>query len=197
MKLFRFLSFLYFLLSIPPTLSSHPHIFIHAEIEIKFDTNGLAGVQVVWTMDDMISTGLIFDYDKNFDSTFDIQETAVLRNEFFGGLREARYYTFISSGDKECTLDKLDSFKASIKNFKVQYSYFVPCRVELNPPKGNIQISLYDPTFYNYIEVPQQNVRISAGSMIQYKINSYKHPNIDFYKKQFIPRQFDITFEKK
>ena len=197
MKLFRFFCLLNLLFGSVASVYAHPHVFIQAEVQLEFDAEGLTGVRINWSMDDMISTGLMFDYDKNFNSLFEPQEVAVLRDELFGALKDTNYFTFINVGDQECKLETLDGFTASIADFKVQYSYFVPCRVKADSVKKNVHISLYDPSFYNYIELSPEHVKVSADSSIKYKIESYKNPNVDFYKRQFIPKQFDIEFARR
>lgn len=197
MKLFRFLCVFSLLFMSATPLFSHPHVFIQAEVQLEFDAEGLNGVRINWAMDDMISTGLIFDYDRNFNSQFEPEEMAVLREEMFGSLKEMNYFTFINVGEQVCKIDNLDAFMASIQDFKVQYSYFVPCRVKAEGVKKHAQISMYDPSFYNYIELQPENVKVVAEGTIKYKIESFQNPNVDFYKKQFIPQQFDIEFEKK
>lgn len=197
MKLFRFFCFLTVFLFFVGHLFAHPHVFIQAKLQVIFDSDGLNGIRVFWAMDDMISTGLMFDYDKNFNSQFESNEVEQLKNEIFTPLKDVDYFTFISVGDHSCKLENYQSFKAAIEDFKVQYSYFVPCQVKADSSPRHLIISLYDPSFYNYIEVEKENIEMHKTEPFYLKVMSYKNPNISFYKKQFTPKQFDIEFAKK
>ncbi len=83
--------FIVLLLSYPVPLAAHPHVFVDNQIEIAFDTKGLAGISVQWTFDEMFSAGIIFDYDDG-DGVFSSREIALIKEECFSNLKEYGFF---------------------------------------------------------------------------------------------------------
>ena len=95
------------ILSIPALTSwSHPHIFLYSTVKVVFDEKGLAGVQVNWVFDEMFSSMMILDFDKNRNGRFEPAEIESLKKGAFDNLRQFDYFMHI---------------KISGKSFKVKY----------------------------------------------------------------------------
>jgi len=59
---------------------SHPHVFIVQRIEVVFDDKGLAGFRIEWKFDEMFSSMIAGDYDKNQNKYLEPDEIAVMAN---------------------------------------------------------------------------------------------------------------------
>jgi ABC-type uncharacterized transport system substrate-binding protein len=49
--------------------SAHPHVFADAAVEVRFGARGLEGVRVAWTFDELFSSMVLQEYDRQRTAT--------------------------------------------------------------------------------------------------------------------------------
>lgn len=139
------------------TLLAHPHMFIDTNPTIVMDKNGLKGVEVSWVFDDMFSSVVIKDYDKNKDQKFNQKELAKLKKEAFDYTAEYHYFTKLTLGKKQLPMGAPQNFTPTIKKGRLIYHFFIPCLVPVKKGVKKVKLSIFDPTFYISFEFPEKN----------------------------------------
>ena len=92
-KLKGFLYFFFvFLLYATKTLS-HPHIFVDCTLSFVFDENGFAGIKERWVFDEMFSSMILNDFDKDRNLSLDSQEIVAIKKGAFSNLKNFNYFT--------------------------------------------------------------------------------------------------------
>jgi ABC-type uncharacterized transport system substrate-binding protein len=139
---------------------AHPHVFADNNIVFVFDRNGLAGVQIRWTFDELYSSSLILDYDKNRDHTFNPVEIRELTKQALSDLKGNHYFTHIRMNGREFSISTISDFKVAIKKNRAVYSFFVPCPMMVKASEQTADVSCYDETYY--IEIASDYQKAAA-----------------------------------
>jgi len=178
---------------------SHPHVFIVQRIEIVFDDKGLAGFEVQWKFDEMFSTMIVGDYDKNQNRCLEPDEIKAIKEGAFSYLSNYHYFTFVRIDGKPFEVKFVRDFWAGVKENKLIYRFFVPCHVAARSSYRHIVVATYDPSYYTAIFYPEDRpaaldnaggfdvesaIRQDASTSIYYDM---VHPwalFLDFRKKQ-------------
>jgi len=129
----------------------HPHVFIAQRIKIIFDDQGLAGINVHWTFDDMFTSMIAGDYDKNQNKVLEKNEVALIKKEAFSYLSDQNYFTFVKIGKKSFDVKFIQNFSAELHNKKLIYKFFIPCHVTATSNLKHVCIASYDPSYYSVI----------------------------------------------
>jgi ABC-type uncharacterized transport system substrate-binding protein len=135
---------------------AHPHVFIVQRLSIVFDNQGLAGFRVEWNFDDMFSSMIATDYDKNQNSTLEPAEVAVVKEKVFSYIAEYDYFIFVKIDGQSFKVKWIKNFNAVLKNGKLSYHFFVPCHVKAHKLFKQIVIAAYDPSYYTAIFFAQK-----------------------------------------
>ncbi len=84
-----------FIIGLHAVSSSHPHVFIHTAVDAVFDDEGLAGFQVRWLFDEMLSSMILMDYDQNDNRRFEPSEVKALEEGAFSNLKNFHYFVHV------------------------------------------------------------------------------------------------------
>ncbi|MEA2017586.1 MAG: DUF1007 family protein, partial [Campylobacterota bacterium] len=90
---------------------------------INVKDNKTTKINFKWKMDDMTSSMLIMEFDKNGDAKIDKKENFFIYTNYFLTLKDYNFYTDIKIKDKIQTFPKPKNFKASIDKYIVSYSF--------------------------------------------------------------------------
>ena len=107
------------------SLFAHPHTFIEIHPTIEFKNNRTSSIHFKWVLDDMSSSILIMDVDKNGDGVISRSENTFIQKEYFFIFEDYSYYTYIKVDGKLIKPLKAINFKATIENHKLCYSFDV------------------------------------------------------------------------
>jgi len=130
---------------------SHPHVFIVQKIKIVFDDQGLAGFNIHWTFDDMFTSMIAGDYNKNQNEVLEKSEVALIKKEAFSYLFNYNYFTFVKIDGKPFDVKFIQNFSAELHNKKLVYKFFIPCHVTVTSNFKNVRVASYDPSYYSAI----------------------------------------------
>ena len=179
-------------------LQAHPHVIIISQISISYNDNGIAGFEVKWTFDRMFTQIMLDEYDENSDKKFDNNEINRLYKTAFINLRKSDYFTHIYIDDKLVKIKKVSNFKASIKEGEMQYSFFIPIKIDIDKSATNINIYCYDDSYYMDIMMDEDAPLLSSNSanyLIDYTIE--EDANKAFYFEQIYPQVVRIKTQNK
>jgi ABC-type uncharacterized transport system substrate-binding protein len=133
------------------SLHAHPHVFIVQRLNVVFDEKGLAGIKIRWGFDEMFSSMIAGDFDRNQDGRLDSKEVQIIKEKAFNYISNYDYFTFIKIGGKPFEVKYIKDFAAILENNKLIYEFFVPCHVAAINQFKEIIIATYDPTYYTAI----------------------------------------------
>jgi len=132
-------------------LYAHPHVFIVQRIEIVFDDQGLSGFKMRWGFDEMFSSMITGDYDRNQNGRLESTEVQTIKEKAFNYLSNYNYFTFIKIDGKPFAVKYIKDFAAILENNKLIYEFFIPCHVAAIRQFKKIIIATYDPSYYTAI----------------------------------------------
>lgn len=132
--------------------SAHPHIFVDAKFEAVADADGtLSEVRDIWRFDEVFSSSVLIDFDKNQNGTLDRSELEAVAKTVRTSLEKYNYYANITINGKAVPLSKPDVIHASYDNQALTLSFSqkpaVPTRL-----KGLAVFGVYDPTLYTALD---------------------------------------------
>ena len=126
------------------SLLAHPHTFIDVYPTITLKNNTTSVVKFKWVLDDMSSSMLMMDIDKNGDGVINGSESSLIRREYFTILEDYDYYTHIKVDGQKINFPKAEHFKATIENHRICYSF----EIILNTDMKNTVFEFGDSDFY-------------------------------------------------
>jgi len=179
---------------ISPVLS-HPHVFIDYTSTFHFNKNKLTGIQVTWIFDEMFSSSVINDYDKNKNAGFDIPETKKLKKDVFENLKTYDYFCHININKKMYRVKKVKYFSPSILNkTRLVYSFFIP--VDKMIGSGTkINFAVYDTTYYCSTLIKDKNGFAAKGIPDKnYSMKITKNHRNKYYNNMIIPEEITLKY---
>lgn len=186
MKLNRYL-WLFAFLTAGCMLYSHPHLFIKPTIEVVTGKDSLKGFEISWEWDKWWSEDVFFECDLDGDGSFNKEETQMVYDDFFIGIEDFDFFTFIHIDGKRYKIRGVEQFKVSSSSSGVvTYRFFVPLNVETKG-KADVEINFDDATSYTAFE-EKIAVTLSTGSGKLGPVESEKH---SFYGSKVA---FQLTF---
>lgn len=137
---------------IPTVALAHPHIFVDAKFEAVAGADGsLSELRDTWRFDEVFSSSVLLDYDKNQNSTLDPTELTAVAKTVRNSLAQYNYYTSITINGKAVSLAKPEAMHAAYENGSLVLS-FTQKPAERTPLKGLIVFGVYDPTLYTALD---------------------------------------------
>lgn len=131
---------------------AHPHIFIDAKFEAIAGADGtLQEVRDVWHFDEVFSSSVLLDFDKNEDSKLDSSELDAIGKTVRTSLAKYNYYTSITVNGKPVPLAMPEVMHASYSNQSLTLE-FSQKPVRPTPMKGLIVFGMYDTTLYTALD---------------------------------------------
>lgn len=125
-------------------LFSHPHTFIDVYPTVKIKSEATTTLNFKWILDDMTSSILVMELDKNGNGKIDENENSHIYSEYFSIFKEYDYYTYIIVNGKNIKLPKPENFRATIQNNKICYSF----DIKLNNNIKDIVFEFGDSSYY-------------------------------------------------
>lgn len=119
-------------------LSAHPHVFIDTRISVEQEK-----IWILWTFDEMTSSILMQDYDKNRDKMLDDNEIAFLKKDHFDTIANYSFFMHPFDGEEEKTITHVDDFMASFEDSKLRYLFSIP-----RPKIPTYELRFYDGEMY-------------------------------------------------
>ncbi|MFC1754274.1 DUF1007 family protein [Thermoproteota archaeon] len=175
----------------------HPHVFIEGAITAQFNAQGLEGFYINWLFDEMFSSSIYMDYDKNKDKKFNEEEMNLIKEEAFSNLENYNYFTHISTSNEIIKLNKVEQFKVTSKGTKVEYSFFIPCLIQAGDVSKKLSIGMYDESYFVDIAYKEKSpFTCSQADLFKCTFTLKENPNHSFYLGQFNPLEYFLSFKR-
>ncbi|KSV76235.1 MULTISPECIES: DUF1007 family protein [Sinorhizobium/Ensifer group] len=155
----------------PSLALAHPHIFAEARLEVVSDDKAeVSELRNVWRFDELFSSSVVLDFDKNSNAMLDPDELAEVGQTVLESLSEYNYYTTILDNGKTIKVNKPDSITVDYKDGQLMMMFAVK-PAEPMPLKGKLSFGVYDPTMYTAMDFATDNDLTVVGE----KINACEH----------------------
>ncbi len=184
------------LLSVPLS-RAHPHVFMFNGVTVVFDQKGLSGFEIRWDFDEMFSSMIILDFDKNRNGRFEPSEIAGLETGAFSNLREFDYFTHIKIDKKPFQVKYVRNFSAEIENNILIYRFFVPCHVSATRKWKEVTISVYDREYYTSIFMAKEPIVFKNHRSFEVRRRIEKNKAEAYFFDQIYPDEATVRFRLK
>ncbi len=177
---------------------SHPHVFIETSVEFIFSESELKGFNLKWVFDEMFSSDVMGDCDKNNDGVLDKKEIIVAEENCFSNLKNYNYFCHIVHDGKKYMVKEVKEFNAYFnEDKKIVYEFFVPIKITLDKQYKNLKLAVYDDTYYIATGLSKVNpVQVKGISKKNYNYKCIQNNKDTFYYGQLIPTQIVLRFKK-
>ena len=168
------------LLSLAPAAAlAHPHIFVEARLEVVAGPDGsIQELRNVWRFDEVFSSSVVMDFDKNTDLKLEPSELAEVGKTVRDSLADYDYYMNLTINGKNITVQKPDIIHVDYKEGQL-LMFFAVKPVEKMPLKGKLTFAVYDPTLYTSIDFPTDNELAMVGDGFKSCKHDVVRPNPD------------------
>lgn len=139
--------FLLFLFAVP-SLFSHPHVYIDAEMAFRIEEDEIAGIVQRWTLLRNFSPELIEAYDLDENGAFEENEQDLIYREAFAPIAAHHYFTHIMVDGIDYYPTGIEEFQAEISGQDVIFSFYIPCGIGAMDRMREVEISTHDPSTY-------------------------------------------------
>ncbi len=152
-----------FLALAPATAFAHPHIFVEARLEVVAGDDGnVAEFRNVWRFDEVFTSSVVMDFDKNTDLKLEPNELAEVGKTVKESLVDYDYYMNLTMNGKNVTVQKPDIIHVDYRDGQL-LMFFAVKPAETMPLKGTLTFGVYDPTLYTSIDFPSDKEMLLVG----------------------------------
>lgn len=147
----------------PAAAAAHPHVFADARLEVVAGADGtIRELRNVWRFDDVFSSQVLLDFDKNTNLVLDRDELEEIGRTVRNSLEEFGYYTTLTLDGNAVAVDKPDVINVDFKDGRLLMFFAVKPATPM-PLKGKLTFGVYDPTLYASIDFPSDGDLVLMG----------------------------------
>lgn len=147
----------------PAAATAHPHVFADARLEVVASADGtIQELHNVWRFDDVFSSQVLLDFDKNTNLVLDQDELEEIGKTVRNSLEEFGYYTTLTLDGKSVAVAKPDVINVDFKDGQL-LMFFAVKPASPMPLKGKLTFGVYDPTLYASIDFPSDQDLVLMG----------------------------------
>lgn len=147
----------------PAAAIAHPHVFADARLEVVAGADGMIQeLHNVWRFDDVFSSQVLLDFDKNTNLVLDQDELEEIGKTVRTSLEEFSYYTTLTQDGKTVAVAKPDVINVDFKDGQL-LMFFAIKPAKPMPLKGKLTFGVYDPTLYASIDFPSDKDLVLMG----------------------------------
>ncbi len=132
--------------------SVHPHVFAEARLDVTVNPDEtVKSLKHLWRFDDVFSSTVILEFDKNADLKLDDSELDEVSQTVFASLAEYNYFQLVTVDGKDVKMKPPAQLMANYENDQLIILF------ESEPAQplklsGKVDFGIYDPTFYTAID---------------------------------------------
>ncbi|MGO4452383.1 DUF1007 family protein [Phyllobacterium sp. TAF24] len=130
----------------------HPHVFAEARLDVTINPDGtVQKLGHVWRFDDLFSSTVLVEFDKNGDLQLDQKELAELANTINSSISEFDYFQSVMLDNKKVVMAAPEHLIADFQNNQLLIIFESKPKQPLKLGKVT-SFGVYDPTFYTAID---------------------------------------------
>lgn len=166
------------LASMPVAALAHPHIFASARVEIVSGDGAIQELRNVWRFDEVFSSSVVMDFDKNGNSTLDQEELVEVGKTVRKSLGDYSYYTNLFDNNRPVKVNPPDVINVDYQDGQL-LMFFAVSPTEPMPLKGKLSIGVYDPTLYTAIDFAKDEDMVTEGDDFKACTRAVVRPDAD------------------
>ncbi len=139
---------------LPAPAHAHPHVFAEARLELTIAPDGtVQQLAHVWHFDDVFSSTVLMEFDKNGDLQLDHGELVNLAHVIDGSIAEFKYFQSVLADGKDVKMAKPTDLAADFTDNRLLIVFASKPEKSLKLVPGHkVSFGVYDPTFYTAID---------------------------------------------
>lgn len=127
--------------------AAHPHVWIDLRTTIVLDKDGrVTAIGQEWIFDPIYSAYVTGELDPATEKGR--KGLADLIDESMANLREYDYFMRVRSDGERQTLDDVREYASEMKGDRLVYRFTVPLAAPLDPHAHDLDVAVFDPTYY-------------------------------------------------
>lgn len=130
----------------------HPHVFAEATLNVTIKPDGTVDkLAHKWRFDDVFSSTVLFEFDKNTDSKIDPSEQAEIEKTIVESIAEYNYFESVLRNGADVKMAKPPKLNVAFEDTTLVISFENAPEAAM-PVQGKVSFGVYDPTFYTAID---------------------------------------------
>lgn len=132
---------------------AHPHVFAEARLDVALspDKQAVQSLKHVWRFDDVFSSTVLVEFDKNADNKLDDAEIKEVSDTIYSSIGDFDYFQLVTLNDKDVTMSPPPNLTVTFENNQLVVAFESRPKEPLKLA-GKIDFGIYDPTYYTAIE---------------------------------------------
>jgi ABC-type uncharacterized transport system substrate-binding protein len=133
--------------------SVHPHVFAEARLDVMLsaDQKNVHSLRHLWRFDDVFSSTVLVEFDKNADLKLDDAELKEVSSVVYQSLADYGYFQIVTVGGKDVEMQPPPELMANFEANQLIILFESEPKQPL-PLAGKMDFGVYDPTFYTAID---------------------------------------------
>lgn len=157
MRSARFLAAAALLAASALSAAAHPHVFAEARLDVVVNPDGtVKSLRNLWRFDDLFSSTVLMEFDKNSDLKLDEAETKEVSQTIFESLAEYNYFQLVTVDGKDIAMNPPKELVAQIQDNQLIVLFESAPKAPLKLA-GKVDFGIYDPTFYTAIDFTEDS----------------------------------------
>ncbi|MBQ0710448.1 MULTISPECIES: DUF1007 family protein [unclassified Ochrobactrum] len=150
---------------LPAPAHAHPHVFAEARLELTIAPDGtVQKLAHVWRFDDVFSSTVLMEFDKNGDLQLDKNELVELGHVINGSIAEFKYFQTVLDDGKDVKMARPTDLAADFADNRLLIIFTSKPEKPLKLAPGHkISFGVYDPTFYTAIDYMNDSDLVVKG----------------------------------
>lgn len=149
----------------PLAAQAHPHVFADARLELTIAPDGtVEKLAHIWRFDDVFSSTVLMEFDKNGDLQLDKNELIDLGHVINSSIAEFKYFQTVLADGKDVKMTRPNDLAADFSDNHLLIVFTSkpeqPLKLE---PGRKVSFGVYDPTFYTAIDYVSDKELVVKG----------------------------------
>jgi ABC-type uncharacterized transport system substrate-binding protein len=178
------------------TAYGHPHVFIDGRVAFEFSRGELATIEVEWRFDELFSSMIQNDYDRNRNGRFDRQEIDEVERGAFSNLKYFNYFTYLVVDGERIPTEEVQDFRVDHRDGRMRYRFRIPVSAGLERAR-TVQVMLYDETYFTDIALLREYASVRGTVPATYEISTQPMEafSYSYGPATFVPEAIQLTYE--
>ncbi|WP_279482578.1 DUF1007 family protein [Aureimonas sp. SK2] len=138
--------------------SAHPHVFADSRMEIVGTADGmLSSVRNIWRFDELFSSSVVVDFDKNGNGTLDDDEVQAVAETVRQSIAEWDFYTFVSIGNRDLKLTPPADIRGLFDHGQLLLFFEMKPTEPVDLKAAPVTFSVYDESYFVAFDFADEN----------------------------------------
>jgi len=140
---------------VPGAALAHPHVFVDARMEIVGGKDAsLASVRNIWRFDELFSSSVVVDFDKNGNGTLDPEELEAVSETVRGSIAEWSFYTFLTTGGRDVKMAPPATIRGLYDHGQITLLFEMKPAEPVDLAKEKVTFSVFDESYFVAFDFP-------------------------------------------